>query len=258
MWDKPDHLNGIANLLFAAAFALALGGALHYAVRLPLFALREVTVSGADGTLTHVTLDQVEDIVKNDLHGNFFTLNITQLRTAFERLPWVRKVATRRQWPDRIAIELEEHMPLARWGNAGLVNSYGEIFAAAYDGKLPVFVGPQSGAKEMAIQYGYFLRSVAVIGQVPTQVQLSPRRAWQLRLDSGLVIELGRERIESRLDRFVAAYARTTERLQRRLEHVDLRYSNGFAVRFPELQAVPQAGVSRRGARGAVKAERNR
>ena len=120
-------------------------------------------------------------------------------------------------------------------------------------------MGPQSGAKEMAIQYGYFLRSLAAIGQVPAQVQLSPRRAWQLRLDSGLVIELGRERIESRLDRFIAAYVRTSGRLQRRLEHVDLRYSNGFAVRIPELKSEPRDNRRGRPARvrGAANAERN-
>ena len=38
-------------------------------------------------------------------------------------------------------------------------------------------------AKEIAIQYEYFRRSLAAIGMVPVQVQVSPRRAWQIRLD---------------------------------------------------------------------------
>ena len=57
MWDKPDILNAVASLLFAAAFLLAAYGAVHYVVRLPAFPLREVRVNGE---LAHVTLEQIE------------------------------------------------------------------------------------------------------------------------------------------------------------------------------------------------------
>ena len=249
MWDKPDVLNSMANLLLAAAFMLAAYGALRFAVQLPAFALREVRISGE---LAHVTVEQVEEIVKRELRGNFLTLDLIAARTGFEKLPWVRKANARRQWPDRLEVALEEHVPLARWGTTGLVNTYGDVFTAAYDGKLPLFVGPAASAKEIAIQYGYFKRSLTAIGHAPILVQLSPRRAWQIRLDSGLVIELGREHIESRLDRFVALYERTVGSLQRRHEYVDLRYPNGFALRVPELKSKPQdrlrgSGVTKRG-----------
>jgi len=354
MWDKPDLLNAVASLLFASALLLAAYGAVQYVVRLPAFPLRVVRISGV---LEHVTLEQVETIVRRELQGNFFTLDLAAARGAFEKLPWVRKVNVRRQWPDRLDVALEEHVPLARWGTAALINTQGEVFTATYDGApvsrepavdasvipvpcaspgsdpkgnplppcdaprlrdatgresgaalssagvasvsgvtsskgapvppsdgapasseqgsrlrdaigresgaalssagvasvsgvtspkgapvppsdgaLPLFIGPPESAKEMAIQYGYFQRSLAAIGQVPVQVQVSSRRAWQIRLDSGLVIELGRDSIESRLDRFIAVYDRAVDRLQRKLDYVDLRYPNGFAVRIPALR----------------------
>jgi cell division protein FtsQ len=117
-----------------------------------------------------------------------------------------------------------------------LVNTQGEVFHAAYDGELPVFVGPEGSAREIAIQYRYFKRSLATIGQAPVQVQVNARRAWQLRLRDGLTLELGREDIEARLARFVALHDRTIGRLDRRIDYVDLRYANGFAVRVPELR----------------------
>ena len=232
MWDRPDILNGVASALFAAAFLLVAYAAVHYAVRLPGFPLREVQITHA---LAHVTSDQVEAIVAREIRGNFFTLDLAHARAGFEKLPWVRNVNVRRQWPDRLEVTLEEHVPLGRWGNAALVNTYGEMFVAAYDGKLPVFVGPPGSAKEIAIQYGYFQRSLAAIGLTPAQVQVSARRAWQVRLATGITLELGRENVEARLDRFIAVYARTVGRLQRRLTYVDLRYPNGFAVGIPEL-----------------------
>jgi len=258
MWDKPDILNAIAGLLFAAALLLAAYGSVHYVVRLPVFPLREVRI---DGELAHITREQLETLARREVKGNFFTLDLAEARAAFGTLPWVRKVDVRRQWPDRLDVALEEHVPLARWGNTALVNTHGEVFAAAYDAPMagstvaspkgapvppsdgapiPLFIGPPESAKEVAIQYGYFLRRLATIGQVPVEVRVSPRRAWQVRLASGLTLKLGRERIEARLDRYIAVYDRTLGRLQRKLDYVDLRYPNGFAVRIPELRREPQ------------------
>jgi cell division protein FtsQ len=250
MWDKPSALNAIANTLFVAAMLLVSYAALRYAVRLPAFPLREVLITHA---LAHVTPEQIEAIVAREVKGNFFTLDLERARAGFEKLPWVRNVNVRRQWPDRLEVSLEEHVPLGRWGATALVNTYGELFAAAYDTRpaaptqsssapvaraqadLPVFVGPPGSAKEIAIQYGYFSRSLAPLGLTAVQVQVSPRRAWQLRLANGVTLQLGRENVEARLDRFISVYARTVASLQRRINYVDLRYPNGFAVGIPEL-----------------------
>jgi len=238
MWDRPDVLNAIAGLLFAAALLLAAYGGVHYVVRLPVFPLREVRI---DGELAHVTREQLETLTRREVKGNFFTLDLGEARAAFAALPWVRRAEVRRQWPDRLDVALEEHVPLARWGNAALVNTYGEVFTAALSGAPdPLFIGPPESAKEIAIQYSYFQRRLATIGQVPVEVRVSPRRAWQVRLASGLTLRLGRERIEARLDRYIAVHDRTLSPLQRKLDYVDLRYPNGFAVRIPELRSEPQ------------------
>jgi cell division protein FtsQ len=67
-------------------------------------------------------------------------------------------------------------------------------------------------------------------------ITLSARRAWQLRLDDGMVLQLGRENLEARLADFVSAYPRTIARLSQPPSHVDLRYSNGFAARASGLK----------------------
>ena len=233
MWDRPDILNRLASALYGVAVVLALFAAGAALVHLPLFPLREVRIVAAP---VHVTAEQVEAIVKRDLRGNFFTVDLAAARAAFEKVPWVRRAQVRRFWPDRLDVRFEEHVAYARWGSSGLVNTHGEVFEGSYDGRLPVFAGPESSAKEIAIQYEYFRRALAAIGQEPAEVRVSRRRAWQVRLASGLTLELGREHIEARLARFIANYERTLANLERPLVHVDLRYSNGFAVRIPELR----------------------
>jgi len=42
---------------------------------------------------------------------------------------------------------------------------------------------------------------------------------------------------ELRLERFVRVYPETLGKMARKHEYVDLRYSNGFALRVPELRS---------------------
>ena len=233
MWDNAATLNRTAGLLYGAAALLIVYGCIHYVVHLPVFPLREIRVIGDVG---HVTDDQVAAVIARELRGNFFTVDLAHAREAFEKLPWVRKVNVRRQWPDRLEVAVEEHRPLARWGSTALVNAHGEVFEAAISSTLPVFFGPDGTAAEVVARYAEFDRLLAPIGRKVVLVTLSARRAWQLHLDDGMVLQLGRENVEARLASFVSAYRRTVARLPHPPSHVDLRYSNGFAVRTQELK----------------------
>lgn len=249
MWHRPVLLNRMADVLLTLAGALAAYGLWHVLTHSPFFALREVRVTGP---LAHVRSDDLEAAIRSSVNGNFFALDLAAVRTAIEKVPWVRSATLRRRWPPGLELQLEEHVPLARWSDVALVNTRGEVFVAAYDGDLPVFSGPDDAAKEIAIQYEYFRRSLAAIGQTPIAVQVSPRGAWQIRIADGPTLELGREHIEARLARYVAAHDRTLARLGRRIEYVDLRYNNGFAVRipgsqFPKTESGERAGATRRG-----------
>lgn len=242
MWDKPAALDTLTDLLVVVALlALAYGG-MTYVLRLPVFPVDEVRVALP---LKHVTREQVDAIVRREVRGTFFTLQLGSVRAAFEQLPWVRRAEVRRHWPGRLEVTLMEHDPLARWGGDALVNVQGEVFEAAYDGALPVFNGPAGAAKEMAIQYDHFRRSLAAIDRQPREINVSTRRAWQIELDDGLTLDLGREQIEARLRRFVETYPRTIARMKHPVDRVDLRYANGFAVRVPGLPPAADAAAKR-------------
>jgi cell division protein FtsQ len=233
MWDRPDLLTAAANLLYGLAIVSILYMVLLVAIHLPVFPVREVRVLG---DVSRVTRDQIESVVRNELKGNFFTISLDGARGAFEKLPWVRRVSVRRHWPDRLEVALEEHVALARWGDEGLVNTYGEVFEAASDARLPVFAGPKEASHEIADKYARFERSLAPVGKQVAEVSLSARRAWRLRLADGVTIELGREQVEARLEKFAGAFASSVALMREPPAVVDLRYPNGFAVRVRELK----------------------
>jgi cell division protein FtsQ len=195
--------------------------------------VREVSVTGP---VVHTTRDQVDSIVREELRGNFFTVDLEATRAAFEKLPWVRSATLRRVWPDRLEVAVEEHTAVARWRDTALVDDRGEIFEAATDARLPMFTGPEGSAAEMAAQFGVFASQLAPIGRVPVGLRLSARRAWEVELDNGAVLELGRQDLTARLQRFIAAYRHTVGRLPAQAYRIDLRYPNGFALRQPGLR----------------------
>ncbi len=240
MWDNPRLLNLAANLLTSlAALLFALAG-LQLLLQSPLFPLKEIVVRGA---LKNASVSEIENAV-DGVGGNFFAADLAAIRARLEQVGWVRHVDVRRVWPDRIEVRLEEHVAFARWGDSGLVNTFGEPFAAYLekdgDARLPLFAGPAGTEGELARRYRRFVELLAPLGDMPERVALTPRFAWQLRLAGGLNLELGRdgaEPVEERLARFVAAYADSIGRLPKRdgaadkQRNVDLRYPNGLALR---------------------------
>jgi cell division protein FtsQ len=235
MWDNPRLLNLTANVLFGLALLLFAYSGLQTLLRSPLFPVKEIVVRGE---LKNANREEITSAL-DGIGGNFFGADLGGVRGRLEQVSWVRRVEARRVWPDRIEVRLEEHVAFARWADSGYVNSFGEPFAAEMDAAeksaLPQLAGPPGTEGEIARRYQRFAELLAPLGEKPERVLLSPRHAWQLRLGTGLQVELGRdgpEPVEQRLERFVAAYPATLGQLGRaKYERVDLRYPNGFALR---------------------------
>jgi len=227
MWDNAPLLRNIANLLFGLSLLLVLYGVARYVLRLPVFPLRTVELIAAP---QRVSLEQMEKVVHEQVHGNFFTVDLVRTRKVFEQLPWVRKVSVRRKFPWALQVEVEEQVALASWNGAALVNTRGEVFMAQTDEVLPSFVGQPDTSQQMTQLYGELNQVLLPMGQQIAQIAYSPRFAWQIRLDDGMVLELGREEMQQRLSRFVNVYPYSLAFNAPNVRRVDLRYRNGFAA----------------------------
>ena len=228
MWDNAALLRNIASALIGFSVLAVLYGAVYYIVHLPgLFPLRSVQLSAAP---QRVVAEEVLAVARSEVNGNFFTVDIEHLRQSLEKLSWVRSVTIRREFPDRLAVQLEEHQALARWNGAALVNTHGEVFSAWSDDPLPDFIGEAGASLEVAQRYGEFSRQLAALNLRIARLALTPRHAWQLRLSNGLVLELGREEMQQRLARFVTVYPYSLAAQAGSVRYVDMRYRNGFAV----------------------------
>lgn len=224
-----------ANVLYAGAGVLLAYALLAWLVSLPVFALHRVDVRGE---LSHVSEESIQLVANRGVRGNFFTVELDKVRTAFEKLPWVDEARVSRRWPDTLVVELVEHVPLARWNDSDLVSTQGKVFNAAADKDLPRLSGLEGTSREVVEAYRQYGMALAPLGMGIAELNLSPRRAWRLKTDSGLEIALGRKDAEQRLARFVAQYKKASERLGAPPAYVDLRYADGFAVRLPRAAQI--------------------
>jgi cell division protein FtsQ len=169
-------------------------------------------------------------------------VDLAAVRDAVRRLPWVRDCAVRRVFPGTLEVAIAAHVPLARWDESRLVSVRGEVFTASYDGDLPLFSGPEGSAAEIAAAWPAVVRATAPLANAVRELRLTARRAWQARLASGLVLDIGRQDVEARLARFAAAWPQVDEGA-RKATRADLRYPNGFALRGvapPERSGAPK------------------
>ena len=242
MWDDERQLNAIAVTLAVIAVGF-LGWALAgWATRLPAFAFRDVVVTTP---LARASAAHLESVIRGELRGTFFTMNLDDARDALARVPWVSGVALRRQWPRRLEIEIDEHEPFARWNDNGLVDTHGEVFVANYAAELPQLNGPDGQAALMTERFREWQALLAPFALRLAALNLSARGGWQLRAEDSrgpLTLDVGRDDTGGRLARFLAVYARTVGVLERagtHVDHVDLRYRNGFAARMPGFREKP-------------------
>lgn len=248
MWQDTKLLNATANVLFGLAAMLLLLAGVWLLINRPVFTLSAIQVEGLNNVvLKHVNTQIIRSTALDRIRGNFFTANLDSVRRAFEMVPWVRKASVRREWPDRLIVTLEEHVPLGTWGDEGQILSVqGEVFTANLaeveeESKLLEFSGPPGSEKDVLAHYQLFSEWFRKIDLTPRSVDYSKRYAWQVKLDNGLVVQLGREEnskvLQERLNRLVEVYPELTSRLGGKIDSVDLRYPNGLAINAPQVAA---------------------
>ena len=195
------------------------------------FPINEV---GIIGEYENINKNQV-DLIKNKyIKKNFFAVNLQDTREAFKKLPWIRDVSIRRDWDKfGLLVEVESHKPIARWGNRGLVNSYGELFHAAYENNLPLFLGPDGFVGEMTVKYNEINKILKKeLMQIGT-ISLSNRLSWEIYTNNNIRIFLGKEdnNFLRKLNALMENYQFILSELKSRVEYVDLRYKDGFSVK---------------------------
>ena len=96
--------------------------------------------------------------------------------------------------------------------------------------ELPQLAGPPGTEAEVTARYLATQGRLTEVGMRLASLALDARGAWNLTLDNGVAVRLGRRQIDERFERFMLAAAKLVSQRATDIAYVDMRYSNGFAI----------------------------
>ena len=186
------------------------------------------------GRFQRVSSMEVEQAVRERLvEAGLVTADLGSLRTALEALPWVDRASVARAWPRGLNVRIVEQVAAARWGAHGLLNARGELFlseARFIPPELPRLSGPPGTEGTVAQRYFAIQGRLIEGGARIAALRLDTRGAWEIDLNNGVRVRLGRRQVDERFERFVAVALRLVVQRSAEMRYVDMRYTNGFAI----------------------------
>ncbi|MEM7405967.1 MAG: FtsQ-type POTRA domain-containing protein [Pseudomonadota bacterium] len=241
-WRPRTRRAGLAAVVLGAAVVVLTTAEPARIEQLrPHWPIESVAVTGE---LRQVSRTDLEAAIGTSLATDFFEVDVGALRAAALALPWVEDASVRRVWPNHVEVNVRERQVAARWVAGGLIDTNAQLFHPL-GGRglslLPLLEGPDGSEAQLLERYRTLVVQLQPLEQRVVRVTLDKRDNWTVELESGLQMVLGQQ---------VTALASTAMALRRALgarlteaERIDLRYANGFAVRW---ERVPDADLALR------------
>ncbi|XOV81066.1 MAG: cell division protein FtsQ/DivIB [Aestuariibacter sp.] len=228
--SRAQHLGGLLFLILVVLLIVVLAWQvmtwLEDKQRVPL---QQVLVSGQT---TYLDIEKIEKQIRRRQPVSFFRIDVNQAHQDIEELPWVYQASVRKQWPDTLQVYVIEQAPVARWNGDSLLNRFGGTFTPDMDINelpLPNLYGP--GGSELTALQGYKAMQ-GLLKRSGLQIEelfLSERYAWNVKLNNGVNLNLGRQEFMDRLQRFIDVFP-LLKKHNKSVSYVDLRYDTGLAV----------------------------
>ena len=208
------------------------------------------------GEMPYTTREDVLAAMSDVNLGNFFQVDVNEIQRQVSALPWVYSAAVRKQWPNEVKVYVVDQTPVALWNGDFLLNQFGKAFQAdtrQLTHALPQFFGPE-GSELLALENFTNLNDLLEYRDLAIdELVLSERFSWQLTLNDGVMLNLGREERVKRVQRFMDVYPlikthleqqskqknNNKKQLKQAVDYIDLRYDTGLAVGWKSLASTP-------------------
>jgi cell division protein FtsQ len=201
--------------------------------------IRSIEISGP---FQRVTALQIEEAIAEELEDGFVSADLGRIQERIVALPWIDQATVARRWPSRLRITVTEQVPAAIWGERGLLNVRGELFVAEarhVPAELPHLSGPENRSADVAKRYLEVRERLIPVGLDLREVRLDPRGAWNMTLQNGVEVRLGRREVDARTGLFLDIVADIITSRASSIDYVDMRYSNGFTIGWSNGSRTP-------------------
>ena len=187
----------------------------------------------------HVDDAELQKILAPYAKQGFFAVRLDDAQVALAKLPWVEEAEVSKKWPDVLEVHIREHRPLALWDDTLLLSERGRLYPRSAMGDalpkgLPQLGGDARRVAEVLSFYNQSRELFAPLGLGVRELRQDARGSWSLRLSDGAQVIVGRQDAESRVRRFAELLPKLIAPEGRALQRADLRYANGFALKWSE------------------------
>ncbi len=219
---------------------------------------RPISSIQINGPFQRVSALQIEEAISEQIEAGFVGADLEHIQGRIVALPWIDQARVARRWPSRISITVTEQVPAAVWGERGLLNTRGELFVAEArhpPAELPRLSGPDDRSAEVAKRYLEVRDRLIPVGLDLQRVHVDARGSWDMTLQNGIKVRLGRRDVAERTDLFLRVVTDIITSRAKEIEYVDMRYGNGFTIGWnagsttpvPEQQQTEQEMLAARG-----------
>jgi cell division protein FtsQ len=213
----------------------------------PQFSNRPVTTVAITGELKYIDKQKIQKIIMPSLIGGLLDVPLDSLRVQIEALPWVEQASVGRVWPDGLEVKVTEQQPVARWGKTQLLNNRGQVFAPSNTEDFntwPTLAGPTESQFEVMQHYLELNRLLQKRGMQLVNLSQDYRGAWTAELKGGVVLVFGRGKLVEKIQRLFVVYDKQLYRYMTKAKKIDLRYRNGIAVQWRQIQQAVTTSVN--------------
>lgn len=195
-----------------------------------------------EGAFQYTDKERLKQVLAPQMKLGYYHADMQAVHQAIKDLPLVDKVDVKRVWPDAVHIKITEHKPVVRWGANLLLNKQGDVLtpdSIEPFRHLPLITGPSGQEKKLLeIMKGVYIVLKDKSLQL-AEFHVNERRAWRLKLASGLEMQLGRKAPLENMQRFLKTMDLLGAEQVAMMASVDTRYPNGYAVTWkPEVAAI--------------------
>lgn len=224
------------NRRVIASLTVVIFGAGVYWVSGPIAKVFERPIKSVvvEGEFQLISKQRATELIGNEINGDFLQLDLMELKESLLSDPWVEKVTLNRRWPDTLVVKIIEQKPIARWGN-GFLNQRGEIVSVDDAGPLsglPWLQGSEADAIEILQQYQDLSQILRSRGLDVLALKCDNKKSWRLTVKNHVEIAIGRDQVMEKIRRFVTVYDTHLSSVWSDVKAVDVRYTNGVAVRW--------------------------
>jgi hypothetical protein len=150
MLDNVKQMQRVSFLLMVLVIILFLLVAIVYSLKYTL----QIKYINIENHSINIDDNLIRSTIKNDISGNFLTINLSKLKRDIKHISWVKNVFIERKFPDTINIKIDGYVPYALLNNNHtILTENKEIINNTYLSGIPFFNVPENKIDEIILLY---------------------------------------------------------------------------------------------------------